>query len=651
MCGICGYASVRAVPIDPHAGRRMCETLAHRGPDGHGEAAVTARGDLHGWLGHRRLRVVDLSEAAAQPMRSDDGAVALTYNGEIYNFRELRAELRALGARFASQGDSEVVLRAYEAWGDACVERLDGMFALAVWDGRGDGRLLLARDRTGKKPLFYSLAGDRITFASEIKGLLACPWVPGDIDPEGIPEYLTYGYVPTPRTMFRAVAQVPPGCVMTYDAAGASEARPYWSALPAEGQDLRPSRAFHAEVARLLDEATRRRMVADVPLGALLSGGIDSSLVVGLMSRASPEPVHTFAMGFPEEASFDERAHARVIAERFGTRHTEHAVRMDAVSLLDRLLWHHDQPFGDSSAIPTYVVAQLARESVTVVLNGDGGDEVFGGYDRFRAASLSRLFPPAAARFARPLAARLPRGTGYADFGRRAQRFVERAEGTLLERYQSWIALAGHEMLPSLLRPELRQLAVRERIERSMAACYAESAALPDLDRILYANLRTYLPDDLSVKVDRTTMAHSLEARSPFLDTALIEYLARLPARHKIGLRQVKPVLRDSFGPLLPDSIWDRPKHGFGVPIHRWFRGELGTVFADEVLAPDARTGAHLDRAALGRMLAEHREERADHGARLWTVLSLERFLRRAEQPVEPRPPGPEPVLDAAPVG
>jgi len=647
VCGICGYVSSDRTPLDLEAGRRMRETLRHRGPDGRGETEIAGRGGLHGWLGHRRLRVVDVTEAAHQPMLSEDGAIALSYNGEIYNFAELRAELRATGARFASHGDSEVVLRAYEAWGEAFVERIDGMFALALWDAR-HGRLLLARDRTGKKPLFYSAAGDRCTFGSEIKALLACPWVSPAIDPEAIPEYLTYGYVPTPRTMYRDVLEVPPACVVVHDASGTRAPRPFWSALPAGGQDLRPDRPVLDEIARLLGEATRRRMVADVPLGALLSGGIDSSLVVGLMSRHATEPVHTFAIGFPEDPSFDERSHARLVAAHFGTRHTEHAVRVDAVSLVDRLLWHHDQPFADSSAIPTFVVAELARRDVTVVLNGDGGDEVFGGYDRFRAAAISRFIPRSASRLARPVAALLPRGSGYDDIGRRAQRFLERAEGSVLDRYQSWIAIIGEELLPGMLAPELRPLATRAHVRRSMEARYAQAAAMPELDRILYANLCTYLPDDLSVKVDRTTMAHGLEARSPFLDTALIDYVARLPARHKVGLRHVKPLLRHAFGPLIPQSIWDRPKHGFGVPMHQWFRGELGTMFADEVLTPDARTAAYLEQPVLAGMFAAHQAHEADHGARMWSLLMLERWLRQAERPVELTPPASAPVLDAA---
>jgi asparagine synthase (glutamine-hydrolysing) len=626
VCGVCGYVSPERVPLDVAAGRRMRETLRHRGPDGAGEQALAAGDGLHGWFGHRRLRVVDVTEAAHQPMTSADGTVALTYNGEIYNFRELRAELRAAGARFASHGDTEVVLRAYEAWGESFVARLDGMFALALWDARR-GRLLLARDRTGKKPLFYSPDGGRLTFGSEVKALRACPWVAAEVDPEAIPEYLTYGYVPTPRTMFRDVLEVPPATVVAYDRDGLHAPRPYWSALPA-AQDLRPGRPVLDEVVRGLGAATERRRV-------------------GLMTRYAREPVRTFAIGFPEDPTYDERSHARLVAEHFGTRHTEHTVRMDAVALLDRLLWHHDLPFADSSAIPTYVVSELARRDVTVVLNGDGGDEVFGGYDRFRAAAVSRYVPRSAARLARPLAAVLPRGGGYADVGRRAQRFLERAEGSVLDRYQSWIAQVPEDVLPELLAPELRPLATAAHVRRSMEARYAEAGALPELDRILYANLTTYLPDDLSVKVDRTSMAHGLEARSPFLDTALIDYVGRLPARHKVGLRHVKPVLRHAFGPFLPRSIWDRAKHGFGVPMHRWFRGELGAMFADEVLGPDARSAAYLDRPALARLLAEHHAGGADHGARLWTVLVLERWLRDAERPVALTPPGGDPIADA----
>src|SRR3954451_4642079 len=405
MCGICGWVGAAARPSDAAAGPAMRETLEHRGPDGPGELAIAADG-LHGWLGHRRLKVIDVTESAHQPMVGAEGAGALTYNGEVYNFRALRRELEARGHAFRSSGDTEVALRAYEEWGEGFVERLDGMFALALWDAR-TGSLLLARDRTGKKPLFYCVQDGRLTFGSEIKALLACPWIPVEADLGHVAEYFLFGYVPHPRTLYTGIEQVPPASVVVYGRDGVARTRRYWDAPPppAGHGEERPDADT---IARLLTEATERRLVSDVPLGALLSGGIDSSLVVGLMARASSEPVRTFAIGFADESSYDERRYARIVAERFATLHTEHVVRADAVALLDRLLWHHDQPFGDSSAIPTYLVSQLAREHVTVVLTGDGGDEVFAGYERFSAARIGALVPPRLGAAGRRLGARLP---------------------------------------------------------------------------------------------------------------------------------------------------------------------------------------------------------------------------------------------------
>jgi asparagine synthase (glutamine-hydrolysing) len=378
----------------------------------------------------------------------------------------------------------------------------------------------------------------------------------------------------------------------------------------------------------LLDDATRRRMVADVPLGALLSGGIDSSLVVGLMARSSPEPVRTFAIGFADDASYDERSYARLVADRFETRHTEYVVRADAVALLDRLLWHHDQPFGDSSAVPTYLVCEMARREVTVVLNGDGGDEVFGGYDRFRAAALAERIPGFAGRLGRRASRFLPTDSGYYSLRRRVERFTELAGLPARDRYQSWIGVMSRQALEEALAP-LRNAAAVAASEGAMELAYERAAGAPTLDQIMYANFVTYLPDDLAVKMDRMSMAHSLEARSPFLDTALIEYMATIPAARKIGLRRLKPLLRRSMTDLLPMEIWNRRKHGFGVPVGRWFRqGELRTVFEDEVLAPDARSAEMLDRAVVRRLWDEHQGGGVERAAALWSLLTLERWLR-----------------------
>jgi asparagine synthase (glutamine-hydrolysing) len=620
----------------------MRETLRHRGPDGPGELAIAAdeRG-MRGWLGHQRLKVIDVTESAHQPMVGAGGEVALTYNGEVYNFRELRRELEARGHRFESSGDTEVVLRAYEEWGESFVERIDGMFALAVWDARS-GRLLLARDRTGKKPLFYCVQDGRISFGSELKALLACPWIEAEPDMSNMAELLAFGYVPNPRTLYRGIRQVPPASVLIYGADGVETERRYWDAPPAEhGRGTghpEPDR-----IAALLEEATKRRMIADVPLGALLSGGIDSSLVVGLMSRAASEPVRTFSVGFADE-SFDERSYAKLVAERFGTQHTEYVVKPDAVALLDRLLWHHDQPFADSSAIPTYLVCQLAREHVTVVLNGDGGDEVFGGYDRFRAAALAERLPDIAVQAGRRVVRLLPVNQGYYSLRRRLDRFTELAGMTPEQRYQSWVGVMGRDMLADMLTP-LGDMAGVEGAERSMDAAYERVSGAPTLDRILYANFVTYLPDDLAVKMDRMSMAHSLEARSPFLDTALIEYMARIPAARKVGLRRLKPLLRRSLMPLLPEEIWNRRKHGFGVPVGSWFRdGELRTLFEDEVLAPGARCADVLDPAAVRGMWEQHQGGLVEHGHRLWPILTLERWLRGVGS-AQLAPPREDPVV------
>jgi asparagine synthase (glutamine-hydrolysing) len=620
----------------------MRATLEHRGPDGPGELAISApRHGVHGWLGHQRLKVIDVTESAHQPMVGAGGDVALTYNGEVYNFRELRAELEGRGHRFRSSGDTEVVLRAYEEWGEGFVERLDGMFALAVWDARV-GTLLLARDRTGKKPLFFCADGGRLTFGSEIKALLACPWVDAAPELGNLAEFLAFGYVPNPRTLYKGIEQVPPASTLVYGPDGARRSRRYWDvAPPVAGPGHGRPDLNH--IAQLLTHATERRLVSDVPLGALLSGGIDSSLVVGLMSRAAAEPVRTFAVGFADASSFDERSYARIVADRFATRHTEFVVRPDAVALLDRLLWHHDQPFADSSAIPTYLVCQLAREHVTVVLNGDGGDELFGGYDRFVAAALAERLPRAVGRAGRGAMRLLPVNDGYYSVRRRLDRFTELHDLSPHDRYQSWVGVMNREMLAEALTP-LGTRAGVEGAERSVAAAYARAPGAPTLDQIMYANFVTYLPDDLAVKMDRMSMAHSLEARSPFLDTALIEYLASIPAARKVGLRRLKPLLRRSMMPMLPKEIWNRRKHGFGVPMGRWLReGDLRAVFEDEVLAPGARCSEMLDAAFVRRLWDEHQGGAVEHGHRLWPILTLERWLRSLGSP-SLGPPRTDPV-------
>mgnify|MGYP001826476092 CR=1 FL=1 len=635
MCGIVGVAGVDA-QLPPAERDPMVDVLAHRGPDGRGDTTLS-NGRWSAWLGHRRLKVIDLSDVADQPILNEDGSVAVTFNGEIYNFRDLRRELQAKGHVFRSAGDTEVIVHGYEEWGEDVVRHVDGMFAFAVADRRM-ARTLLARDRSGKKPLFYSADGGRLTYASEIKSLRLAPWVDTSADLTRLPELLTYGWVPAPHTLYAGVRELPPASYVVADERGVGDPVEYWD-WPTQlaRREGVPSKSLEASVRQLLEDAVRRRLVSDVPLGALLSGGVDSSLVVGLMAKLADEPVHTFSIGFPDDASFDERSYARRVADHFGTHHTEFEVRADALALLDALLWHHDQPFQDSSAIPTYLVSRLAREHVTVALNGDGGDEVFAGYERFAAAAIGGHVPAGAARLAQRATGALPEG-GYFNHRRRAERFLAGAERPVLDRYRAWTAVFSDELVREAVGEPEHDPA------EPMEACYRRAADLPELDRILYANFKTYLPGDLAVKMDRMSMAHGLETRSPFLDTALIERLARVPARRKVGLRHVKPLLRRSFWPLLPKEIWNRRKHGFGVPLSQWFRGPLAPLVQDELLSSDARSREVLSPGLVQRLWCEHSEGRGDHGARLWTLLTLERWLRELERPQRLTPPSTQPV-------
>jgi asparagine synthase (glutamine-hydrolysing) len=631
VCGICGVVTPARESVDPGLVRAMSDVLEHRGPDGSGQLELQGGGpggEARAWLGHRRLKVIDLSERADQPMSVDDGTgtVALTYNGEVYNFRELRTELEVAGHRFGSTGDTEVVLRAYLEWGVDFVKRLDGMFAIALWDGRR-GTLVLARDRAGKKPLFYSVRDDRLAFASEIKSLLRVPWLDTRLRAESVGEYLTFGYVPHPGTMYEEVVQVPPAGVVTFAVGQGARTTEYWDPLP-PAQDLQPGPDYVETVRELVRQAVRRRLVADVPLGAFLSGGVDSSVVVGLMAEATDEPVRTFSIGFADDQSFDERDYARLVARRFGTNHVESVVRADAVSLMDRLLWLHDQPYADASAVPTYIVGELARRHVTVVLTGDGGDEVFGGYERFAAAGIVSRIPGPVAALGSRVARRLPSGSGYFDLPRRLVRLFQDHRLPVERRYLGWVSVMSEDLLAEMWSPTNGSGPAA--VARSYEEPYARAAPLDPLDRLMYVNFKTYLPDDLAVKMDRMSMAHSLEARSPFLDTALVEYLSRLPARHKVRLRRTKPLLRQAFRPLLPDAIWNRRKHGFGAPLDAWFRGELGTMFKDEVLSGDSRLSGMLDATVVRRLWAEHRGGDAHHGLRLWALLTLEHWLRAA---------------------
>ncbi len=628
MCGICGILQ-QGAPIPEPLGRRMLASLRHRGPDGEGVGAYE-RGPLSVLLGSRRLAIIDLSAAGDQPIVNEDGSVALVFNGEIYNFQALREDLLARGHRFRSRTDSEVIVHGYEAFGDDVVPRLDGMFAFALWDGR-NGRLLLARDRMGKKPLYYYAADGLLLFASEVKALLAHPAVPVVADLAVLPEYLVHGYVLGPRTFYRGIFQVPPASTLVADASGARPPRSYWRlTFPPAGEERRISEPEAAEAVRdLLDAAVRRRLISDVPLGALLSGGLDSSIVAALMAGATAEPVRTFTAGFRGDTSYDERPHARAVAEWVRSQHTELTADPDAAGVFDDLLWHHDQPYGDSSALPTYLVSGLTRRSVTVALVGDGGDEVFAGYERFRAALLAERFPPSTARLLGAFLRRLPEGRGYHSRLRRLRRFGAGMAAPLARRYLEWVAVTPPRLAASLLRQELAGgIGGIGQVVADVEAITGAATGAHPLHRLLHLNFSTYLSGDLLVKMDRMSMAQSLETRSPFLDVALVEYAASLPPDLKIRGSTQKVLLRRAFRDRLPPAILRRGKHGFGVPLDDWFRGALKPLLVESLLPADARITAYLRPEVVHRLVRRHLAGQENHGHRLWTLLTLERWLR-----------------------
>jgi asparagine synthase (glutamine-hydrolysing) len=622
MCGIAGFVQPQpGVALEDIEAQLAC--LVHRGPDAAGQVA-----GRRGVVGQTRLAIIDLV-SGDPPIANEDGRIGVALNGEIYNFRELRAELERDGHTFATSGDTEVIAHLAEDRSPVELARkLDGMFAFAVWDDRRE-RLVVGRDRMGKKPIYYWADQGRLVFGSEIKAVLAHPAVPRRLEPSAIPAYLTFGYVPTPRTFFEGISSIPPAHVLVCEPGGEPRLEQYWE-LPVPGVDGVSSADVSLDeaaehVRALLGAAVERRLVADVPLGAFLSGGIDSSAVVGLMAGLMERPVKTFTIGFDDRDGFDERSYADLVARRFGTEHTPFEVSPDAVDLVERLVWHYDQPFGDSSAVPTFVLSELTRGHVTVALAGDGGDELFAGYERFAAgvaADHYRRMPRLARRAAPELLGALPSRAAGGRVGS-LQRFAGQAERGLPDAFRSWISFVEE--------PRRGELVLEDDdwgLADYQTIWDASSGARP-LDRLLDLNMRTYLLDDLLPKVDRMSMAHALEVRAPFLDTALVEFALSLPPSAKARGLSLKRVLKKAMEGLLPSEIIDRRKWGFGVPLDRWFRTDL-QAFVDSTLgSKDARVRGHLAPDQIDGLLAEHRSGARDHGHALWTLLTLELFLRR----------------------
>lgn len=626
MCGIAGIVSQNGALLDGRL-KPMIDAQAHRGPDAWGVWSDDACA-----LGHRRLAIIDLSEAGRQPMSNAGGDILITFNGEIYNFQQLRRELESLGHRFRTRTDTEAIIYAYEQWGVDCLSKLRGMFAFGVWDQRRR-RLFLARDRVGKKPLFYAQFGNRFLFASELQGILADKDVPREVVPQAIDSYLAYGYVPAPHTAFKGIFKLPPAHYLTLDLKDSGfekRVERYWSL------DYQPKLRISEEEAcetlrEKMTEAVRLRMISDVPLGAFLSGGIDSSIVVGLMAKLSETRVKTFSIGF-NEAAYNETDHARRIAERWDTDHHEFIVEPDALSILPKLVRHYGEPYADSSAIPTFYVSQMTRQHVTVALNGDGGDESFAGYERYLGNHIAERFQsaPGVALAAGALGRLIPDSINPKSRTRQARRFLAVASRPMPERYARWLTFFHDEAKPQLYSSEFaaRLNGRRDGWLKSLFDELPKAAPLNPFDAAMAVDVMSYLPYDLLVKVDITSMANSLEARSPFLDHEVMEFAAALPVEIKVRNRQLKYLLKRAFADLLPPENVNRRKMGFGVPVGQWFRGPLRELLRDALLSGQSLKRGYFREVEIRRLVDLHLESRADHSFQLWNLLMLELWQR-----------------------
>ena len=623
MCGIAGivHADPR-YPIDLDLLGRMTMTLEHRGPDAQ---------SVFGWrgaaFGHRRLSIIDLA-TGDQPVFNEDRTKAVVFNGEIYNYHELRSELEARGHRFATQSDTESIVHAYEEYGDRCVDHLRGMFAFAIWDDR-ERRLLLARDRIGKKPLYYTHDGERFAFASELKALLADPACKREIDLQALDDYFSLGAVQAPATIFRGVRQLPPAHLLVWKQGVRIEE--YWDVPTGPIEPKTEAQALE-QFAEIFGEAVRLRLMSDVPLGAFLSGGVDSSAVVAMMARLSRGAVVTTSVGFAERA-FSEVEHARAVARTVRSDHSEVLIRPQAADILPKLVWHLDEPFADSSALPTYYVAKAARERVTVALSGDGGDEGFAGYQRRYGLNAwetrCRRWLPGWVR----TGILAPAGTMYpkADWlprPLRARYFLQNLGTTFERAYFADLSLFRRDDKAALLSAELRKELNGHDSFTAFARHFTRVASLDPLRQLLYVDLKTWLANDILVKVDRMSMANSLEVRSPLLDHKVIEFAATLPSDLKYRGRTSKYLLKRHLEGQLPRSVIHRAKHGFEMPVAAWLRGELREMGQELLLSPRALNRGYVVPSVVRRLWDGHQRGFEDHSTRLWALLVLELWHR-----------------------
>lgn len=628
MCGIVGIFHYRnADPIDGGLLHRMNESLYHRGPDDSGLHVERGVG-----LGHRRLAIIDLA-GGRQPLFNEDGSVAVVFNGEIYNYKVLAAELAARGHSFRTHTDTEVIVHGWEEWGEACVERFRGMFAFAIWDGNRR-TLFLARDRIGIKPLYYAVLPDgRLIFGSELKALLVHPDLPRRIIPEAVEEFFAYGYVPEPRTLYRHAFKLPPGHTLTIKT-GCSVGEPveYWDLQFGDSQTGGESTAA-SELRERLRDAVESHLVSDVPVGAFLSGGVDSSAVVAMMAKGSRESVHTASIAFGE-TEFDESRYADEVARRYGTDHRVRQLSSDDFSLVERLVGLYDEPFADSSAMPTYRVCELARQGVKVVLSGDGGDETFGGYRRYlwylREERVRGLLPLGLRRPLFGLLGRLYPKLDWAPRALRAKATLQALAQDPVEGYFHSVSIVNAAQARLLFTREFRQALSGYRAIEVLRR-HARQAPVHSLSRIQYLDFKTYLPGDILTKVDRASMAHALEVRVPILDHEFVEWAAQLAPQLKVRRGEGKYLFKKALQPLLSNDILYRPKMGFAVPLAAWFRGPLREQAREALLGEALADTGWFNRGFLMHVFTEHTAGRRDYSALIWALVMFEQSYRGVE--------------------
>ncbi len=641
MCGIAG--GIWFAPewsISPRLLDQMTDSLIHRGPDDRGIFRSDYSTDRYNncqpagvGLGFRRLSIIDL-QGGHQPLGNEDGTIQVVFNGEIYNYRELHQRLEGSGHRFATDSDTETIVHLYEDLGTDCFAQLNGFFSIAIWDSRFQ-RLVIARDRVGKKPFYYAAQGDggpnikRFSFASELKSLVHIPNINLELDANAIDHYLTYQYVPHPWSIYQGIRKLQPGHFATIENHHFSE-QAYWNVDWSKTNDLSESQTVEAVRSTLID-SVRLRLRSDVPLGAFLSGGIDSSLIVAIAQRELKTPVKTFAIGF-SESDFDETKYAQMVADHIGTEHRRFEVTPDAISILDKLIYHYDEPFSDSSAIPTWYLCEETRKHVTVAISGDGGDELFAGYDRYRALTLSqrfRNFVPASTILKSGILSLFRDRGNQRSFTRRLKRFCEAIDQPAPQRYLNWLQIFGERQRSEMYQEAFLQELQPEDPFNFLAAAWNRIGDRGLINQSSLADLQTYLPCDLMTKVDIASMAHSLEARQPFLDYRLMELCIGTPGEWKMRGGRGKQLLRKAFGDWLPETIWNRPKMGFGVPIAKWFRNELQPKLRETLLSDETRIHSIFRPEAIAKLVESHVSGASNEGYRLWNLFVLELWIRK----------------------